>query len=817
MTLLSRRSFLAGGAAGLEALGGAYPLTRASGAPTVPVPAPPSGDLFTGSHWGIFRAVMEKGRFAAALPPPEDPAPTPMLTAMPDLAYAANRVRYPMVRTDYLKNGRDSDRSQRGKGAFTRVSWDDALDLIAGEIRHVTKEYGPGALYCGASSRSRAGKLHDPSVLLERLFLLNGGCVSRYASHHAGAIQYVMPHVTGSSEVYDRPTAWPVIVEHSSLVVLWGADLLTANQTDNTIADHLSWPWFRALRQKGTRIIAIDPVRTASADYFGAEWIAPRPQTDVALMLGIAHTLFAEGRHDVDFLARYTTGFGPFRDYLTGAKDKQPKDAEWASHITGVPASSIRDLARAFSENRTMIMAGPSLHRQDHGEQAPWMIVTLASILGQIGLPGGGFGFNYHESGAGTPPSQGPSLLGLTTTGATLVKERGARIQRIPSSRLADILEYPGRKIDFNGRKVTYPTIRLMYWAGSNPFHHHPNRNRLIRAWQKPETIIVNDPYWTPTARFADIVLPATTQFERNDIEQGGTFSSRHIIAMHKLIDPQFESRNDFQIFCALAERLKIGEAFSEGKSEMEWIRTFYEEARLQARQRRLVMPDFDTFWNKDQVLALPYNKQTESYIRYADFRNAPNQRPLQTPSGKIEITSKVIERFGYADCGPHPRWMEPAEWAGGDQSATYPLALVVAASAGRLRSQLNNTAFRETYETNGREPVLIHPDDAHERGIWNGDVVRLFNERGQVLAAAQISDAIRPGAVRLCEGSWYDPDTPGVPGALCKHGDVNVLTLDKATSRLGQSACPQTVMVQIEKYADTPPDVTAFSTPEGA
>lgn len=816
MTRLSRRSFLAGSSVGLAALGGAYPLSRASAALTAPVAAPPSGDLFSASPWGIFKAVMEKGRFAAALPLPEDPAPTPMLTALPDLAYAANRVRYPMVRTDYLKNGPNSDRTQRGKGTFTRVSWDDALDLIAGDIKRITRQYGPSALFCGASSRSRAGKLHDPSALLERLFLLKGGCVSRYSNHHDGAIQYVLPHVIGTSGVNDRPTAWPVIIEHSSLVVLWGADILSTSQTDDTLADHLSWPWFKALRKKGTRVIAIDPLRHTSADYFGADWIAPRPQTDVALMLGIAHTLLTEGRHDTDFLARCTTGFRLFRNYLSGSNDKQPKDAEWASAITGVPASVIRDLARAFSENRTMIMAGPCLHHQDHGEQAPWMIVTLAAMLGQIGLPGGGFGFSYHTSGAGTPCSQAPSLPGLTSTGATLIEKRSARIQRIPSCRLSDILEHPGRKIDFNGRRITYPMIRLMYWAGSNPFHHHPDRNRLIQAWQKPETIIVNDPYWTPTARFADIVLPATTQFERNDIEQGGTFSSRYLVAMHKLIDAQFESRNDFQIFSALAERLDIGPAFSEDRSEMEWIKTFYEEARLQARQRRLVMPDFETFWSRDQVLSFPFDKQSETFVPYADFRSAPTHHALSTPSGRIEITSRTIERFGYADCGPHPRWLEPTEWAGGTQATAYPLALVVGSPSVRLRSQLNNTTFREKYEINGREPVLIHPEDARERGIRNGDVVRLFNKRGQVLAAAQISDAIRPGAVRLCQGSWYDPDTPGVPGALCKHGDVNVLTLDGAYSRLGQSGCTQTAMVQIEKYADTPPDVTAFSSPEG-
>ncbi len=816
MASFSRRTFLGHGALGLATLGGVVPLRCAFGAPTKAVPAPINSELFSASQWGIFKVAMETGRFTAALPLPNDPSPTPMLSAIAELPYASNRIRYPMVRTDYLKNGPNSDRSQRGKGAFTRVSWDDALDLIAKEIARVTKEHGPEALYSGTGGRSTAGKLHNPQAHMERLFLLNGGCVSQYGNYRTGAAQHILPYVTGTSEVYDRPTAWPVIIQHSELVVVWGADLLPNNQTDAAVADHEVWRWFKALKEKGTRVIVIDPVRTATIDYLQAEWIAPRPQTDAALMLGMAYTLLEEKRHDSHFLENCTTGFESFQDYLTGKTDQQPKDAEWAAAITGLLPQTIRELARALSQHRTMIMAGWIMQRQQYGEQAPWMLVTLAAMLGQIGLPGGGFGFNYHDSGAGTPLSDAPALSGATAASLASIKEKGSKISRIPASRLVDMLENPGRSIDFNGKEITYPTIRLMYWAGNNPFHHHPNRNRLIRAWQIPETIIVNDPYWTPTAKFADIVLPITTQFERNDIAQGGTYSQRYIVAMHKLIDPLFEARSDLQVFSALAERLGVGPAFHENKSEMEWIKGFYEEARKQTRQQKTPMPDFDTFWNKTQVLDFSTNEQAENFVRYANFRATPALYPLPTPSGKIEITSKTLQKFGYDDCGPYPRWLEPAEWAGGANVERHPLALHIPPPTWRLNSQLNNTSFRETYEIQGREPVLIHPEDARARAIKNGDVVRLFNERGQVLAGALVSDDIRPGVVRLYAGSWYDPAEPGEPGSLCKHGDVNVLTSDRASSRLAQACSAQTAMVQIEKY-ETPPDVSAFSTPEGA
>jgi trimethylamine-N-oxide reductase (cytochrome c) len=466
-----------------------------------------------------------------------------------------------------------------------------------------------------------------------------------------------------------------------------------------------------------------------------------------------------------------------------------------------------------------MLMSGWSMQRMDHGEQAHWSLVAVASMLGQIGLPGGGFGLSYHYSNGGTPTANAPVLPGITATGkasegAEWLEKSG--LVSIPLARITDMLMNPGKTIDFNGGKVTYPDIKLIYWVGGNPFTHHQNTNSLVEAWRKPETVIVHDMFWTPTARFADIVLPATTSYERNDIEQGGSYSLRLMTPMRKVIDPLFEARSDFDIFNAVAKALGYGDGFDDGKDEMAWIQSFYESALDQAKARNIDMPDFETFWNGDLPLVFEPDDAALNFVRYADYRDDPLLEPLGTPSGKIELYSKAIEKMGYDDCPPHPTWMEPVEWSGAKESK-FPLHVTTAHPKYRLHSQLNGSAvLRKKYTVQGREPVLINPADAGERGIKDGDVVRIFNDRGQVLAGAIVTDKVRPGVLRLNEGGWYDPVEPGTLGTLDAYGSANVLSVDKGTSKLAQGNCGHTVVADVAKYDGDLPEVKVFAQPAG-
>jgi trimethylamine-N-oxide reductase (cytochrome c) len=808
---LTRRGVLqAGLAAGALGVSGLSLLSRGAKA------AAASGEVLTGSHWGAFRMKVADGRIVGIRPWEKDPRPSGALPGILDSVYSPTRIRYPMVRRAYLEHGPGADPEGRGAGDFVRVPWDHALDLVAAELKRVDQTYGPAASFAGSYGWMSPGKLHNCQTLLRRMMGLKGGFVNSSGDYSTGASQVVLPYVVGSLGVYDQPTAWPVVVDSTELMVIWGADLINNNQIGWVIPDHGAYVGVAALKKKGTKVICIDPIRTETATYLNAEWLAPRPQTDVAMMLGIAHTLYIEKLHDTKFLAQYTTGFEQFLPYLIGQSDGTPKTAEWASSICEIPAETIKDLARRFAKNRTMLASGWSMQRQHHGEQVHWMLITLASMLGQIGLAGGGFGLSYHYANGGSPAANSPVLLGITegaaaTSGPAWLSSSGAA--SIPCSRNVEMMLNPGKPFDFNGTRANFPDVKLSYWVGGNPFAHQQDRNQMIQAWRKLDTFIVHDFQWTATARHADIVLPATTSYERNDIEQIGDYALSSIIAMKKVIEPVFEARSDYDIFAAISERLGHGEAFTQGRSEMDWIRSFYEQAMVEARGKGMEMPVFDVFWNSTEALEFPITAEGRSYIQHKDYRDDPLLNPLGTASGRIEIYSANIAKMNYDDCPPHPTWMEPAERLGGP-TTKYKLHIDSKHPKLRLHSQLCGTKLRETYAIAGREPCLISPQDAAARGIVDGDVVRVFNDRGQILAGASITDTIRPGVICVSEGGWYDPEASRVPGTLDRYGDVNNLAIGIGTSKLAQGNCGHTAVGEVEKFMGVVPEVDVFEAP---
>jgi biotin/methionine sulfoxide reductase len=455
-----------------------------------------------------------------------------------------------------------------------------------------------------------------------------------------------------------------------------------------------------------------------------------------------------------------------------------------------------------MARQRSFITVTWSLQRADHGEQPFWAAIALAAMLGQIGLPGGGFGFGYGSM---------EGLAGLRQDAPTPSLPMGHNPVRdfIPVARIADLLLNPGAPFQYDGQNLAYPDIKLVYWSGGNPFHHHQDLNRLIRAWRKPDTVIVNELFWTATARHSDIVLPATSTLERNDLGAAGR--DRFIIAMKQAIGPVGLARNDFDAFSDLAERFELGDLFTELRTEMEWVRYLYDTASEQAQKRGMRWDDFDEFWARGyfEMPAAP-----KPIILFEKFRADPNRDKLATPSGRIEIFSAKIAALGYDDCRGHPAWMEPAEWLGSPVAKNFPLHLITTQPSARLHGQMDMGRVSQQSKVAGREPIRINRDDAASRGISSGDVVRVFNHRGAILAGAAVSDEIRPGVVQMSTGAWYDPEHPGVIGSLDKHGNPNVLTLDKGTSRLAQGPSAQTTLVEIEKFSGEPPPVTAFEAP---
>ena len=777
----------------------------------------------SGSHFGAIRAKVVGDRVVDIRPFEHDKHPTEMVKGLLGLIYSPSRVRYPMVRLDWYRKRHLSDTSQRGDNRFVRVSWDEALDLFYEELERIQKNYGPWALHTGGVGWRSVGQVHSCGNHMVRGVGMHGRSVGTIGDYSTGAGQMILPYVLGSTEVYSQGTSWDVILKESKLVVFWANDPIKNLQVGWNTETHESYAYFEQLKQKvadkSIQVICIDPVKSKTLNYLGAaEHQYINPMTDVALMLAIAHTLVKENLHDQKFLDTYTLGFDQFLPYLQGkTEDKVEKTPEWAEKICGVPSDRIRELARLMARHRTQLIFGWAVQRQQHGEQPYWMGAVLAAMLGQIGLPGGGISYAHHYS------SVGVSSSGAAMPGAFPLNLDPGRKPRhdntdykgysavVPIARVIDALLEPGKEIDFNGGKVKLPPYKMAIFSGCNQWHRQPQRNRMKEAWQKLETVVAIDYNWTATCRFADIVLPACTPFERNDLDGYGSYSNRGILAMQKLIDPLFHSRPDFEIFRGLTRRFNRDAEYTRGMDEMQWIEKIYEDCRKENGLKDIAMPPFAEFWQKGYVL-FPEGKP---WVRHADFRDDAEVNALGTPSGFIEIFSRKIERYGYADCKGHPVWMEKTERShGGPGSDRFPLWLQSVHPDKRLHSQLcESEPLRETYAIAGREPVFIGPEDAAARGIAHGDLVRVFNDRGQLLAGAHVSDNFPRGVVRIQEGAWYGPTGPEI-GALDTYGDPNTLTLDIGTSSLAQATSANTCLVQIEKFVGTPPRVTSFGGP---
>ncbi len=358
----------------------------------------------------------------------------------------------------------------------------------------------------------------------------------------------------------------------------------------------------------------------------------------------------------------------------------------------------------------------------------------------------------------------------------------------------------------------------MMVFSGNNPWNHHQDRNRMKQAFRKLECVVSIDVNWTATCRFSDIVLPACTTMERNDIDVYGAYAGRGILAMHKMVEPLFESLSDFEIFTRFAKILGKEKEYTRGLTEMEWLEKLYNECKA-ANQGKFAMPDFNKFWKQGYV----HFGEGQNWVRHADFREDPEINPLGTPSGLIEIFSRKIAQFGYDDCPGHPVWMEKSERShGGPGSDKYPVWLQSCHPDKRLHSQMcESKEYRETYTVQGREPVYINPEDARARGIKDGDLVRVFNGRGQLLAGAVVSGRFPKGVIRIHEGAWYGPvgkdgsiEGGAEIGALCSYGDPNTLTQDIGTSKLAQACSAYTCQVEFEKFTGKAPKVSSFDGP---
>jgi anaerobic dimethyl sulfoxide reductase subunit A len=671
--------------------------------------------------------------------------------------YAPDRLKVPMKRV-----------GSRGEGKFERISWDEALDTVAGELIRVRDTYGPGAIILRGGGGD-LGLLHRRTVI-DRLLGLAGGYSQTwgYISFEGG----IYAELATLGTFYTRNTRDNLL--HSRLILLWGWDPANTIQDSNTC-----WYLVQA-KEAGAKIISVDPRYTDTAAAFAHQWIPARPGTDAAMLVAMAYVKVRENLQDQKFLDTYTVGFDHFKNYVLGSEDGIPKTPVWAERITGAPAASIEKLAVEYATTKpAALVAGIGPGRTAYGEQYHRAAITLAAMTGNIGVRGGdsggrcftvmqGFPFCRLKGGmkAMNPVDEGAPLrkYGLRSQESVGIRSLG----RINTSQIADAI--------LKGKKGGYPfDYKLLYVVNSNYLNQSPDLNKTIQALKQLEFVVVQEQFMTATAKFADILLPVSTFLERNDITIGE--GTPFIGYMGRAIEPLYESKSQLEIATLLAARMEISN-FSD-KTEDEWLRTIAENSGI---------PDYHEFKER----GIHKVDLAEPYVEFRQQIEDPVNHPFPTPSGKIEIYSRELADMGSPEVPPIPKYIPT--WEGPEDSLLipkYPLQLITTHFKRRAHTQFETLPWLKELQ---EQVIQVNSLDARARRIRDGDRVRVFNDRGEMVIRARVTERIMPGVVDLPQGAWYDPDSKGID----KGGCANVLTSDRVSP--GGAVPYNTGLVQVEK-----------------
>ncbi|MEE8399560.1 MAG: molybdopterin-dependent oxidoreductase [Desulfobacterales bacterium] len=667
--------------------------------------------------------------------------------------YAPDRLQYPMRRT-----------GERGEGKFERISWDEALDAVAGELNRVKETYGPAAILY-VSGGGDLSMLHNWKTV-HRLLCMHGGCSMMwgYASNEGAtyASMATYGHPAGGSTQDDLP--------NSQTIILWGTNPAVTIQGAGT-------SFFLAkAREAGARIISVDPYYTESAAICADQWIPIRPGTDTAMLVAMAHVLIEKGLADQHFLDTYTVGFDRFKEYVLGDEDGVAKTPDWAETITGVSADTIRDLAIEYATRKpAALLDGWAAGRTAYGEQFHRAAITLAAMTGNIGISGGNapgslsaaamtFRVPYPiSSGGGNPIERGSSPRKYALP-------PGAPGTRIHNSDIADAI--------LKGKSGGFPEdYKFLYLNSNNFLNQFPNTNKAMEAFRKLDFIVAHEQFMTPTAKFADILLPTSTFMERNDMASSGQHTA-FVVYMNKLIAPLHESKSHLDICTGLAEKLGI-DGYS-GKTDEEWLRD--------AVSKSPGMGDYDSLRKK----GLQKSTLAEPHVGFKHQIEDPENNPFPTPSGKIEIYSQQLADMNHPKIPPIPKYIETWEGLTDPLAKTYPLQFISIHSKRRAHSQFDNIPLLKETEP---QQLWINPIDAKPRGINQGDTVEVFNDRGKVIISARLTERIMPGVVNLSEGAWFAPDENGAD----RGGNPNTLTKDDYSP--GGAFASNTALVQVGKH----------------
>ncbi|MBO6157987.1 MAG: molybdopterin-dependent oxidoreductase [Firmicutes bacterium] len=682
-----------------------------------------------------------------------------------------DRLRYPMRRL-----------GERGSGQFERISWEEAVSLIADNIQRTGREYGPGSRFvlygtgvCG---------IMRPGTLMNRLLALDGGYLNAYNSYSSACVTYISDYVYGTPNGGSSASTQL----DAKLMILWAAN------TAETIFGPERNYYLSQLKQKGVKIVAVDPRLSQTGVTYADDWFALRPSTDAALADAMAYVIFEEGLQDQHFIDTYCIGFDEdhmpegvpagesYHSYLFGVKDGVRKTPEWAEAITGIEAHRIRALAREYATTKpACIEAGFGAQRHGNGEQSARALMMLACLTGNVGVSGGSNGangsmINEHMPMANylnrTPnpyPGKIPTFLW------TKAIEHGTELEPL--------------KDGIKGVERLDSNIKMLFCMASDILiNQHSNINdtiRILKDDQKCEMIVCSDVFMTPSARYADLVLPATSVFEGENMINPWA-GSNYYLKHNRVIRPLFGCRFEWDWLKEVAEKMGLYDEFIEGKPEVgDWLKANY----AFIREKEPELPDYETFsreggWQfKDQVKAVGFEQEIKD----------PANHPFPTPSGKIEIFSKRLYDLHQPDMAAIPRYMPCPEGPEDPLREKFPLQLIGWHTRRRAHSIHDNNEWQDEVEKPG---VWIHPDDAAARGIRDGEMTEVFNDRGRIRIPAVVTRRIRPGVAAISQGGWFTPDGQGTD----VRGSINVLTSTAYPTPIAKGNPQHTNLVEISK-----------------
>lgn len=772
--------------------------------------------------------------------------------------YSENRIKYPMKRKHFDPRG-ERHPELRGMDEYVRISWDEALDIVAGEIKRIRETYGPAAITAMASSHHNWGLLYYKMGPYPRFYNILGYTElldnpDSWEGWHWGAI-----HAWGYYWKLGHSDNFDILadgLQNTEQVMFWSVDPNTSAggycAQDTTI-------WRHWLRELGIQRVFIDPYCNATAAHVGEKWIAPRPGTDAAMAEAIAYIWIKEGTYDKWFVENRTVGFEEFKANILGENDGIPRTPQWAARICDVPAHTITALAHEWAAKKTMLACGAMYGtggacRQAYATEWARLMVILIAMQG-LGKPGVNI---WGGVAMGAPLDFNFNMPGYASAGwdafATVAKypafpDRNTVTQKVYRILLPEAILNPpihwhgegfcGQYFDQNLKPMTYPEpgpngaeIKMIHRHGGSFISTMTDTSRWVRMYQssKLEFVVMQDCHWQSETKFGDVILPASTNFEHMDLSEWsapggyghGNAGTNHrvIIFQHKCIDPLWESKPDWEIYKALAARLGILEEYTEGNSEEDWMKKIFYYSDLPK------YISYEDFKKKGYfVVPLPEDyKPTVSNRWFYEGRPCDTPDPLNpnlgtdrshllaTYSGKIEFVSESLTKFDANDKErpPLPRYIP--SWEGYNTrklAKKYPLQMITPHVRFSYHTHHDNKnpwledipQHRIKKDGYSWWPVRIHPVDAEKRNIRHGDIVKVYNGRGAVLGIALVTERIRPGTVHSYQAAKYDPLEPGNPGSIDKGGCMNLLTPSRLVSKNAPGMANNSCLVEVCKW----------------